>query len=87
MSLLMWSDFATEIRRALRGFTVHVDGAESIGQWVTADGVTVHEQSRTWVAEFDPAMLDALRRRLAVIAAYGQDAIALTVGHTELVSA
>jgi hypothetical protein len=74
--------FVADVRRLLgrTADSVYVDNAASVGVW---NGHT--EQSRTWVAEVpDPHVVEAelpdLCRR------YRQDAIALTVGTTELVS-
>ena len=62
--------------------TLHVDSALSTGEW---DGVP--EDSATFVAEVPVSTLTTVRsglRHLAV--AYGQEAIALTLGHTEFVA-
>lgn len=89
MPVWEWHDVAARIESGLAecGAEVFVKRAESVGEWVTADGVTVSEDSRTWVAAMDVEALVAFRRLLRVLCVvYRQDAIALTVGTTELVS-
>lgn len=79
-----WREFATTIRQMLNriGATVFVDGAESIGEW---EGVA--EESRTWVADIGDANRQFVVGWLEMTAAlYEQDAIALTIGETTLVS-
>lgn len=62
--------------------TLHVDDALSVGVW---DGVP--EESATFVAEVGQHSLGVIRAGLRFLAvAYGQQAIALTIGHTEFVS-
>lgn len=61
---------------------LHVDDALSVGVW---DGVP--EESATFVAEVGQHTLGVIRAGLRFLAvAYGQEAIALTIGHTEFVS-
>jgi hypothetical protein len=78
--------FVSAVRAALRdaAATVYVDGATSKGRWQdVATGLIVEETSRTWVA--DVPDVSAVRARLPYLAAtFEQDAIALTVGTTEL---
>lgn len=84
MSDAMWGHFQTNIDRLLvRAIaTVFVARAIGHGGW---DGVD--EESATWVAGVDEADdVSFLSRELAQLARlYLQDAIALTVGQTELV--
>lgn len=84
LSFTRWLDFATHIRALLTktNSEIYVDAAESIGEW---EGVA--EDSLTWVASVDEDNLDYTRGFLARTAEiYNQDAIALTIGETELIS-
>jgi len=84
LSDIAWREFATTIRQMLNhiGATVFVDGAESIGEW---EGVS--EESRTWVADIGTHSPDFITGWLEMTAAlYEQDAIALTIGETTLVT-
>ncbi len=78
--------FIASVRDAFKraGATVYVDAAASRGEWAdVATGLIVREQSRTWVA--DVPDVDSVRGILPYLAAtFEQDAIALTVGATEL---
>jgi len=83
MPFSRWLDFAQHIRVLLSktDSEIYVDAAESIGEW---EGVK--EDSLTWVASVDEDRLDFARgfiRQTAEI--YNQDAIALTIGETELI--
>ena len=61
--------------------TVHVNGALGRGEW---NGVA--EVSATFVADVPQHRLNVVRSGLAFLAkAYGQEAIALTLGYTEFV--
>jgi hypothetical protein len=61
--------------------TVHVNGALGHGEW---NGVP--EVSATFVADVPTHSLSVVRAGLAFLKkAYGQDAIALTIGHTEFI--
>lgn len=61
---------------------LHVDDALSVGVW---DGVP--EESATFVAEVSQHTLGVIRAGLRFLAvAYGQQAIALTIGHTEFIT-
>jgi hypothetical protein len=79
-----WLAFKYAVRSGLgEDATVYVDGAASIGQW---QGVS--EESATWVADIEETRAALLSRHLAKVALeYGQDAIALTLGETRLVTA
>ena len=80
-----WVAFCSDIWQALydADATVYVDEAKSVGEW---DGI--REESRTWVASVDDSVIDWIRISLAEFCrTYRQDAIALTVGVTELVGA
>ena len=62
--------------------TIHVFDAASVGEW---DGQS--EDSSTFVAEIPVSALASLRHGLRFLASiYGQEAIALTLGHTEFVT-
>ena len=62
--------------------TLHVDGALSTGVWND-----VPEESATFVAEVPQHSLAVVRAGLRFLAiSYGQEAIALTLGHTEFVA-
>jgi hypothetical protein len=78
--------FVSAVRAALQRASaqVFVDGATSRGEWRdVATGLIVREQSRTWVASVED--VSAVRAALPDLAAtFEQDAIALTVGATEL---
>lgn len=80
--------FRDAVRLVLRqaGATVFVDGAQSTGTWIDAKTHTlVREASRTWVADVpDPQFVANLLPDLCEL--YEQDAIAFTVGTTELVA-
>lgn len=83
-----WQAFAAETDQAVAwaAETIHVRAAQHAGQWNDAP-----ELACTWIAEtIDDAGahedISALRLALRVLAGrYGQEAIALTVGETELV--
>jgi hypothetical protein len=79
-----WDTFTGSIRDLLKACdaTVFVDAAESIGEW---EGVP--EESRTWVADIGDHSRNYLIGWLSGTAsAFEQDAIALTVGETILVT-
>ena len=81
----LWDNFVSVVRDSVRrdANAVYVDAAASVGEW---DGIA--EESRTWVADIDEWDLGALRNALTEWArTFRQDAIALTVGTTELVGA
>jgi len=86
MTLTNWRDFISAVTRII-GYAdpnavLYVTAAESIGEW---DGVS--EQSRTWVGSIADESVDSLRAMLRALASvYEQDAIALSVGHTELIT-
>lgn len=81
----VWSCFVRDVGEVLTwaGGTLVVEAAESAGVW---DGVV--EESATFVAVGVPVeALLSLRSRLARLAGfYGQEAIAVTTGSTDLVS-
>jgi hypothetical protein len=79
-----WDAFTISIRDLLKACdaTVFVDGAESIGEW---EGVS--EESRTWVADVGDADRFYIMGWLSGTAyTFSQDAIALTLGETTLVT-
>ena len=80
-----WQAFRNQVRTLLTEVVdgvVHVDDAASVGEW---DGQA--EDSSTFVAEVPVHGLGALRNGLRFLAAiHGQEAIALTTGHTEFVT-
>lgn len=79
-----WRKFRAHVRDslALCGGCVHVDAAHSVGEW---DGKP--EDSATWVAAIPADTVEELRVDLRLFCAiYDQDAIALTIGDTDLVS-
>jgi hypothetical protein len=79
-----WQDFRDGISGYLARFAdvVYVDAAHSVGEW---DGIL--EDSATYVAAVPAANVNGLRACLVLDCwQYGQDAIALTIGETELVS-
>lgn len=84
MALAEWQEFRRLVGALLSDVvdgTVHVDGALGRGEW---DGVP--EVSATFVAEVPTHSLGVIRAGLAFLKkGYGQDAIALTIGHTEFV--
>lgn len=62
--------------------TLHVDGAISVGVWKG-----VPEAAATFVADVPQYSLSVVRAGLRFLAvAYGQEAIALTLGHTEFIT-
>jgi hypothetical protein len=62
--------------------TLHVDSALSTGEW---NGEP--EESATFVAEVPVTHLAVVRSGLRLLAQfYGQEAIALTLGHTEFIT-
>ncbi len=86
MTAQRWSTFKDRVRDSLRGAgfrTIYVDGAESFGEW---DGV--REVSATWVAAPEGfSDIEVLKGALSFWSdEFLQDAIAVTVGETELVS-
>lgn len=68
------------------GAVIYVQDAGSTGTWQDVkSGKTVHEESRTWVAEVEsPAYIKEFLP--ALCEQFEQDAIAFTTGETELVS-
>lgn len=83
MRLGEWDAFRQDVRDrlALVSAEVYVDAARSVGEW---EGVP--EESATWVALIPADNITALRGAIRAMAVrYRQDAIALTVGTTELV--
>lgn len=79
-----WTNFISVVGASIKrdANAVFVDAAASRGEW---DGIA--EDSRTWVADIDEWDLGALRGSLAEWArTFMQDAIAFTVGATELVN-
>jgi len=77
-----WESFRDAVSEALAWevATTYVDGALSTGSWQGAP-----ETSATWVASLSESQLPTLRIRLRILARrFHQDAIALTVGATEL---
>lgn len=81
-----WRAFRNQVRTILTEVidgTVHVDDAQSVGEW---NGVS--EDSATFVAEVPQQALSVLRAGLRLVGrTWGQEAIALTIGQTEFVSA
>lgn len=80
-----WQNFISAVGASVKrdAKAVYVDAAASRGEW---EGIG--EDSRTWVADIDEWDLGALRGSLKEWARiFRQDAIALTVGQTELVGA
>ena len=79
-----WVLFRDQVGAAVHvcATTVHVDQALSQGSW---QGIP--EDAATWVAEVPTwGAIDNLRRRLGALARHwSQDAIALTIGDTELI--
>lgn len=85
MDTATWRAFVKDVNSALdwAKSVVHVRGAKSIGEW---NGVA--EESRTWVADILSAKLPLVAWRMSDLCElYGQDAIALTWGKTNLVTA
>lgn len=84
LSDVQWSEFRRNVGVLLSdtvGGTVHVHDALSAGEW---DGVP--EDSATFVAAVPQHSLAVVRAGLRFLAvSYGQEAIALTIGHTEFV--
>ena len=80
-----WAEFRRQVRLLLTDTVdgvLHVNGALSTGEW---DGVP--EDSATFVAEIPSHTVGVLRAGLRYLADYyGQEAIALTLGHTEFVT-
>ena len=83
-----WSDLRRQIGATLTdaGATVYTSDAIGSGQWTDDQGVTIREESVTYVGAIQDAVLDALSRNISRIAAqFNQDAIALIVGDTHLI--
>jgi hypothetical protein len=83
MSATAWSRFRADVRESLNlcDGTLYVDAAQSVGEW---EGV--REDSATFVAAVSLDCVPLIRADLhGLCLTYGQDAIALTVGTTELV--
>ena len=80
-----WHRFIEAVARLLSDTvdgTLHVDTALSVGVW---EGVS--EESATFVASVPQHALRSVRAGLTWLAQeYGQQAIALTIGHTEFVT-
>lgn len=84
LSDLSWAEFTIHINRLFYDISaiVFVNAAESIGEW---DGVA--EESRTWVADIGSVSRDFITGWLEMTAlTFEQDAIALTIGTTTLVT-
>lgn len=79
-----WDAFRDGVRTLLLDVvdgTLHVNAARSEGQWLG-----VFEESSTFVAEVPQSLLTVLRLGVANLRNwYEQDAIAVTLGKTELV--
>jgi hypothetical protein len=79
-----WQSFRRLVHTLLDEFvggTVHVRDALSVGEWKGQ-----LEASATFVADVSTDTLGSLRAGLRFLkVAYGQEEIALTVGHTEFV--
>lgn len=85
-----WAAFQNAVQVTLENVKaeIHVKYARGRGSWTDAEGVTVEEDNATWVAGLNAADVDEVRYRLSRLAfLYLQDAIAYTVGTTDLVSA
>ncbi len=85
LSIAEWQEFrrlvGTLLSEVVDG-TVHVNGALGRGEWKG-----VPEVSATFVADVPQGTLGTIRAGLKFLAkAYGQECIALTLGHTEFVS-
>jgi len=83
-----WQDLRHQIGATLTdaGATVYTSDAIGSGQWTDAHGVTITEESVTYVGAIEDAVLDALSRNISRIASqFNQDAIALIVGDTHLI--
>ena len=79
-----WAGFRNDIQTVLSNHyaEVYVNAAAGRGTW---EGV--EEENATWVASVDTAFIPGVRARLKYMAdLYKQDAIALTVGDTALVT-
>lgn len=82
------ADTAMAFAGAVRALfsTLYVDGAQSRGQWQDErTGIVVTEDSLTYVGEAESAMVTHALATLANL--YEQDAIACTIGNTDLVGA
>lgn len=79
--------FVSDVRALItrHATETYVDGAHGAGSWTDErTGTPVQEVSRTWVADVPEP--DRLASELPALATrYEQDAIALTVGRTQLV--
>ena len=84
MTASRWAGFKNDIQTVLDNHyaTVYVNAAAGRGTW---EGV--EEENATWVAGLDAAFVPKVRERLSYLAdVYEQDAIAYTVGTTDLVT-
>ena len=85
-----WAAFQNAVQVILENANadIYVRYAPGRGSWTDVDGYTVEEENATWVAGLDPAAVETVRENLARLAfLYVQDAIAYTVGTTDLVAA
>jgi len=85
LETLEWHRFCIATAALLEsacGGTLHVQEALSVGEW---NGQ--REESATFVAELPSDRAGVLRSGLSLLCSqYGQEAIALTLGHTEFVT-
>ena len=79
--------FMREVRGLLSGSAIFAEAAPHDGSWTDeVTGQVVHERSRTWVAGVEDTRVEILRSALGRVARrFEQDAIAFTVGDTDLV--
>lgn len=85
MDAVQWGGFRDTVTAALGviGAEVFVAAAKGTGYW---DGII--EENATWVAAVPQGEIEFLRREAARwCRLYSQDAVALTVGSTELIAA
>jgi hypothetical protein len=83
-----WSDLRHQISATLTnaGAIIYTHDAIGSGQWTDAHGVTIKEESVTYVGSIEDAVLDSLTRNISRIASqFNQDAIALIVGQSHLI--
>jgi len=85
MEAYRWASFTMKAARVVttRGLTVYTSRAAGLGSFTGENGVTIREESCTWVYELEEAAVKATIALLHDLAVeYGQESIALVLGTT-----
>ena len=83
-----WDRLRSAVARAMESVNASIFTRDAIGygEWIGDDGVTIKEESVTYVGAVQDGALEDLKRGLQLITKqFNQDAIALIVGESLLV--